>query len=111
MKKFPFKTVGIYSAVMTVLIILRGIVSIGRHHYYGGRSYLTVLQNDRWMIIGIATAALCALCFVLIRLQKSLQDDSSAEDKLDEDTPEESLEEFPEKSLEVLPEEFPETEE
>ena len=111
MQKFPFKTVGIYSAVMTGLIVLRGIVSVSRHHYYGGRSYLAVLQNDRWMCIGIATAALTALCFVLIRLQKSLQDDSSAEDQADEDTPEGSLEEFPEGSLEELPEEFTETEE
>ena len=65
MQKFPFKTVGIYSAVMTGLIVLRGIVSVSRHHYYGGRSYLAVLQNDRWMCIGIATAALTALCFLL----------------------------------------------
>ena len=75
MKKFPFTKVGIYSAIMTVLILLRGIVSVGRHHYYGGRSYLSVLINDRWMYVGIATAALTIVCFILAWLRRQTEDD------------------------------------
>ena len=75
MKKFPFTKVGIYSAIMTVLILLRGIVSVGRHYYYGGRSYLSVLINDRWMYVGIATAALTIVCFILAWLRRQNDDD------------------------------------
>ena len=45
MDKIPFKTIGCCCAVLTVLIIARCLVSIGRVLYYGGNYWLTVMKQ------------------------------------------------------------------
>lgn len=79
MKHIPFKAIGAGSAILTVLIIIRCLVSIGRVLYYGGDYWLSVIQEDPWLYVGVATAAISVLCFSLALLQErqAAQDDES----------------------------------
>ena len=73
MDRIPFKTIGIYSAILTLLIIARCMVSIGRVMYYGGMYWLTVIQEDPWLYVSIASSSLSALCFLLAYYREQVQ--------------------------------------
>lgn len=79
MKHIPFKAIGAGSAILTVLIIVRCLVSIGRVLYYGGNYWLSVIQEDPWLYVGVATAAISVLCFSMALLQErqAEQDDDT----------------------------------
>ena len=78
MKHIPFKAIGTCSAILTVLIIVRCLVSIGRVLYYGGDYWLSVIQADPWLYVGVATAAISVLCFSLA-LFHDLQEEEKSE--------------------------------
>ena len=73
MQKIPFKTIGYCSAFLTILIIGRCLVSIGRVLYYGGTNWLAVIQADPWLYVSVASAALSVLCFTMTILQEQRQ--------------------------------------
>jgi hypothetical protein len=74
MQKIPFKSIGIGCAIMTLLIVARCLVSIGRVLYYGGTNWLPVVQEDPWLYVAVVTAATSVLCFTMTILQERLQD-------------------------------------
>lgn len=79
MKHIPFKFIGACSAILTVLIIVRCLVSIGRVLYYGGDYWLSVIQEDPWLYVGVATAAISVLCFSLALLQERQEAQNDAD--------------------------------
>jgi len=79
MNKIPFKTIGACSAILTVLIILRCIVSAGRVLYYGGNYWLTVIQADPWLYVSVASAAISVVCFAMAIIQERRKDTSEEE--------------------------------
>ena len=88
MDKIPFKTIGGCCAVLTVLIIARCLVSIGRVLYYGGNYWLTVIQSDPWLYVSVASAAICVVCFtmaVILERQKEVSEEEYDEHYDDED--------------------------
>ena len=88
MQKIPFKTIGGCCAVMTILIIARCLVSIGRVLYYGGNYWLSVIQADPWLYVSVATTALSVICFTMAIVQERFRDDTP-----DENNTEETIEE------------------
>ncbi len=74
MQKIPFKSIGIGCAIMTLLIVARCAVSIGRVLYYGGTQWMPVIQQDPYLYVAVATAAASVACFVMTILQERLQD-------------------------------------
>ena len=88
MQKIPFKTIGGCCAVMTILIIARCLVSIGRVLYYGGNYWLSVIQADPWLYVSVATAACSVICFTMAIVQERFRDDTP-----DENNTEETIEE------------------
>ena len=90
MDKIPFKTIGGCCAVLTVLIIARCLVSIGRVLYYGGNYWLTVIQADPWLYVSVASAAMSVVCFtmaVILERQKEASEEyeEDYEDEEDEE--------------------------
>ena len=83
--KIPFKTIGICSAILTVLIILRCAVSIGRVLYYGGNYWLTVIQADPWLYVSVASAAISVVCFSMIIIRERSKDAFASEYDIQED--------------------------
>ena len=79
MNKIPFKTIGACSAILTVLIILRCLVSIGRVLYYGGNYWLTVIQADPWLYVSVASAAISVVCFAMAIIEERSTDASEEE--------------------------------
>ena len=73
MHKIPFKTIGTCSAILTLLIIVRCVVSAGRVLYYGGTEWLSVIQADPWLYVSVGSAALSVLCFTMSILQERLE--------------------------------------
>ena len=80
MKKFPFKTIGGCSAILTVLIIARCMVSIGRVLYYGGTQWLPVVQDDPWLYVSVASAAFSVICFTMAMVQDRFKDSEDTEE-------------------------------
>ena len=74
MQKIPFKSIGIGCAIMTLLVVARCLVSVGRVLYYGGTNWLPVVQEDPWLYVAVVTAATSVLCFTMTILQERLQD-------------------------------------
>lgn len=70
MNKIPFKFIGGCSAALTMLIILRLMVSVGRVLYYGGTQWLPVVQDDPWLYVSVATAATSVICFTMAMVQE-----------------------------------------
>jgi len=85
MNKIPFKTIGFCSAILTVLIILRCIVSAGRVLYYGGTYWISVIQADPWLYVGIATSAICVVCFAMVVILQRQQDTADETDEVYEE--------------------------
>jgi hypothetical protein len=83
MDKIPFKTIGGCCAALTVLIIARCLVSIGRVLYYGGNYWLTVIQADPWLYVSVASAAMSVVCFTMAVIQE--RQCESSEDEYEED--------------------------
>jgi hypothetical protein len=84
MQKIPFKSIGIGCAIMTLLIVARCLVSIGRVLYYGGTNWLPVVQEDPWLYVAVVTAATSVLCFTMTILQERLQDREEEADAITE---------------------------
>lgn len=70
MKRFPWKPVGMVSAIVTVLVVLRCFVTVGRVLYYGGNYWVTTLLDDPWFYIGMVAAALCTAAFVVLAIRE-----------------------------------------
>lgn len=87
MNRIPFKTIGVCSAILTVLIIARCLVTIGRVRYYGDFYWLTAIQEDPWLYVSVASSALSALCFLLAyyREQSQLRKQAETEAQAEED--------------------------
>ena len=89
MQKIPFKTIGACSAILTLLVIVRCIVSASRVLYYGGTEWLSVIQADPWLYVSVGSAALSVLCFTMSILQERLKD-AGQESEEDSDEEEEN---------------------
>jgi hypothetical protein len=86
MDRIPFKTIGFCSATLTLLIVARCLVSIGRVLYYGGNYWLSVIQADPWLYVAVATAAISVISFTMTIMQERLRnEDAYDEDSLDDD--------------------------
>ena len=92
MNKIPFKTIGICSAILTALIVLRCIVSAGRVLYYGGTYWMTVIQADPWLYVGIAASAISAVCFAMVMILQRQQDTADETDEAYEEDFEDEFE-------------------
>ncbi len=64
--RFPWKGTGISCAVVTLLVILRCLTTIGRHLYYGGTNWSPLVLGDPWFYVGMACAALGIACFTIL---------------------------------------------
>ena len=69
MKRFPWKALGIGCAVLVMLVIGRCAVTAGRVMYYGGSEWISTVLADPWFFAGMAAAAVCVVCFVMLALQ------------------------------------------
>ena len=85
MKRIPFKTIGTCSAILTVLIIVRCLVSIGRVLYYGGNYWLSVIQADPWLYVSVCSAALSVVCFLLAYRQELSTEETEDDIQYDEE--------------------------
>ena len=54
MKKFPWKTLMLGSAVMMLLVLARCIATVARELYYGRQAWMNVVLQDRWFYVGVA---------------------------------------------------------
>ena len=90
MRKIPFKAIVGCRAVLTLLIIARCLVSIGRVVYYGGNYWLTVIQADPWLYVSVASAAMSVVCFTMAVIQERQRE--SSEEEYEEDYDEEDEE-------------------
>ena len=80
MERIPFKTIGSCCAVMTILVVIRCIVSISRVLYYGGTMWLQVIQADPWLYVAVGTAAASVICFTMAIVQERLRDPDDCDD-------------------------------
>ena len=70
MSKIPFKTIGFCCAFLTLLVIGRCMVTVGRIRKYGGTQWLEAVQADPWLYISVAAAALSVICFTMTIVQE-----------------------------------------
>ena len=64
--RFPWKGAGITCAVITLLVVLRCLVTFFRNRYYGGTNGIQLILADPWFYIGMAAAAIGLACFVFL---------------------------------------------
>lgn len=74
MQKFPWKITGISCGVLTLLVIARCLVTVGRTLYYGGTNWAYQFLQDPWFYVGMAAAAICVVCFTMLAILEKKKD-------------------------------------
>ena len=85
MSKIPFKSIGICSAILTLLVIGRCMVTVGRIRKYGGTQWLEAVQADPWLYVSVAAAALSVICFTMTILQERWNESHRKDDSQEEE--------------------------
>ncbi len=66
MKRIPWKKISAGCGIVTVLVLIRCIVTAARALYYGGDYWMTTILADPWFYVGMAAAAVCAAALVML---------------------------------------------
>ena len=66
MKNIPWKGIALGCGIVTLLVLLRCVVTAGRFIYYGGVYWQNEIMADPWFYIGMVAAALCVAALLVL---------------------------------------------
>lgn len=70
MRKIPWKGLAIGCGILTVLVIIRSIITARRFLYYGGLYWQQEVFEDPWLYIGMVSAAACVAALLALAGQE-----------------------------------------
>lgn len=66
MHKIPWKEIAWGCGILTVLVVVRSIITAGRFLYYGGVYWQKEVFGDPWFYIGMVAAAVCVASLLVL---------------------------------------------
>ena len=73
MGKIPWKEIAWGSGILTLLVVVRSIITANRFLYYGGVYWQQEVFGDPWVYVGMAAAAICVAALLVLATQKTKQ--------------------------------------
>ena len=66
MNKLPWSKIALGCGIVSVLVVIRSVITAGRFLYYGGVYWQRELMQDPWLYVGMVAAAVCVAALLVM---------------------------------------------